>query len=112
MSSYVSERCPGCGSVVSDRFQSCRPIAVDVTQPGYRYLADTWGYCLHEGRHIDLAETPWLDRTRASLVVALEELADEWDACDEHGNPLREGSLGEAADDLRAVLTTSQEDHR
>lgn len=40
----------------------------------------------------------------AELRAGVEALADEWDACDEHGNPLREGSLGEAADDLRALL--------
>lgn len=39
--------------------------------------------------------------------AALMTLADEWDACDEHGNPLREGSLGEAADELRALLADS-----
>lgn len=54
-------RCPGCGSVVSDRFQSCRPIAVDVTAPGYRYLAGTWGYCLHQGRDVRTGEQGWLD---------------------------------------------------
>lgn len=49
-------RCPGCGSVVSERFQSCHPVGVDTTKPGYQYLADTWGYCLHLGRHIGTAE--------------------------------------------------------
>lgn len=49
-------RCPGCGSVVSDQFQSCRPVGVDTTKPGYQYLADTWGYCLHLGRHIGTDE--------------------------------------------------------
>lgn len=52
-------RCPGCGSVVSERFQSCRPVGVDTTRPGYRYLADTWGYCLHLGRHIGTSEPTW-----------------------------------------------------
>lgn len=40
------------------------------------------------------------------LRVALEALADGWDVCDEHGNPLREGSLSEAADELRALLAS------
>ena len=37
-------------------------------------------------------------------LEAVEALVEEWEACDEHGNPLREGSLGEAADELRNCL--------
>lgn len=73
----AAERCPGCGSIVSDRFQSCRPIAVDVTRPGYRYLAGTWGYCLHLGRHVETAETPWLSAHLADLDAARAEVRVE-----------------------------------
>ena len=40
----------------------------------------------------------------AALRFRTEGLAEEWDACDEHGNPLCEGSLSDAADDLRQLL--------
>lgn len=63
------ERCPGCGSVVSDRFQSCRPVSVDVTQTGYRYLAGTWGYCLHLGRHVKTSEPGWLEEFSNDLIM-------------------------------------------
>lgn len=59
-SAEIAGRCPGCGSVVSDRFQSCQPINVDTTQAGYRYLANTWGYCLHLGKHVSKGEREWL----------------------------------------------------
>lgn len=67
------------------------------------------------GREGDRLRRDWVDmRSRAEsaeaahagLVAGVEALADELDACDEHGNPLREGSLGEAADELRAALAT------
>lgn len=44
-------------------------------------------------------------RARREALAPVLALADEWDACDEHGNPLREGSIGEAADELRAVAS-------
>ncbi len=53
------ERCPGCGSVVNGR--SCYPVGVDTSKIGYRYLAETWGYCVNESRHIGTDETPWLE---------------------------------------------------
>lgn len=66
-------RCPACGSVVHERFQSCEPIRVDVTKPGYRYLADTWGYCLTLGRHVGTGEPNWL---HSRLAQAWDEAVD------------------------------------
>lgn len=42
-----AERCPGCGSVIpSDpKRQTCHPLGVDTSLPGYAYLEGRWGYC-------------------------------------------------------------------
>ncbi|WP_224279109.1 hypothetical protein [Nocardioides lacusdianchii] len=83
----AGERCPGCGSVVSERFQTCRPVSVDVTQVGYRYLAGTWGYCLHLGRDIKTTETPLLDRVRREEGERIAQAIE--DGCDLPATPCR-----------------------
>ncbi len=50
------ERCPGCGNIIVREKgvvigrNFCWPVQVDKTQPGYRYLQGTWGYCYTLGR--------------------------------------------------------------
>lgn len=63
MSTTLTDRCPGCGSVVVEPGENragCHAVNVDRSEPGYAYLADTWGYCYNESRHVALSEKPWL----------------------------------------------------
>jgi len=70
------ERCPGCGNVyvreggkiIGRNF--CWPLEVDTSQPGYAYLRGTHGYCYTLHRHVEMTETPWLERHVADLVRA------------------------------------------
>ncbi len=56
----AERRCPGCGNVLGES-SWCRPLDVDVTQVGYRYLAGRWGYCRTLHRFIEESEGPvWL----------------------------------------------------
>jgi hypothetical protein len=56
------ERCPGCGNVIVREGGKvigrnfCHPVEVDVTKSGYRYLANTWGYCYTLKRDIKKSE--------------------------------------------------------
>lgn len=64
------ERCPGCGNVIyRERGEVigrnfCHPVEVDTTKPGYRYLANTWGYCFTLKRDYRKDEPVWLETIR------------------------------------------------
>lgn len=65
-------RCPGCGSVLvtATNRGTCWKTSVDTTQPGYLYLADTWGYCYTLSRHIKHSEGAiWLRHHPTTMGV-------------------------------------------
>lgn len=69
-------RCPGCGSAIDPNRNTCYPLKVDVTQPGYRYLEGIWGYCLTLSRDVRLGEDWLVQRDRRVAAEALRTFAD------------------------------------